>query len=52
MTIDDEIKNEQLLYNIDRKAGQISALLSGIIDKYEYITCEEILSSAQSKIIE
>ena len=51
MTIDDKIKDEQLLYYIDRKAGQISALLSGIIDKYEYITSEEILSFAQSKII-
>ena len=52
MTIDDKIKDEQLLYDIDRKAGQTSALLSGIIDKYEYITGEEILSFAQSKIIE
>ena len=52
MTIDDEIKDENLQYNIDREAGKISALLSGKIDKYEYLTGKEILPSDQSRITE
>ena len=43
MTIVDKIKNEQLQYNINRKERKISALLSGKIDKYKYLTGEEIL---------
>ena len=50
MTIDDEIKDENLQYNIDREAAKISALLSGKIDKYEYLTGKEILPSDQSRI--
>ena len=52
MTIDDKIKNGKLLYDINRAAAKISALLSGKIDKYEYITGEEILLSDQIKITE
>ena len=52
MTIDDKIKNGKLLYDINRAAAKISALLSGKIDKYEYITGEEILLSDQRKITE
>ena len=51
MTIDD-IKDEKLPYEIKREAAKISALLSGKIDKYEYLTSEEILPSDQSRIIE
>ena len=46
------IKDEKLQYNINREAVKISALLSGKIDKYEYLTGEEILPSDQSRIIE
>ena len=49
MTIDDKIKYE---YNINREAGKILALLSGKIDKYEYLRGEEIFPSDQSRIIE
>ena len=42
MTIDDQIKDEKLQYNINRKAAKISALLSGKIDKYEYLTDEKV----------
>ena len=42
MTIDDTIKHEQQ-YNINRDAAKISALSSGEIDKYEYLTGEVIL---------
>ena len=52
MTIDDKIKDEKLQYDIKREAAKISALSSGKIDKYEYLTGEEILPSDQSKIIE
>ena len=51
MTIDDKIKNEKLQYDISREA-KLSALSSGKIDKYEYLTGEEILPSDQSRIIE
>ena len=43
MKIDDQIKDEKLQYNIHREAAKISALSSGKIDKYEYLTGEEIL---------
>ena len=52
MTIDDKIRDEKLQYNINKEAAKISALLSGKIDKYEYLTGEEILSSNQRQIIE
>ena len=49
MTIEDQIKDEKLQYDINRKAAKISALSSGTIDKYEYLTGEEILPSNQQK---
>ena len=52
MTIEDKIKDEKLQYDIDREAEKISALSSGKIDKYEYLTDEEILPSNQQQIIE
>ena len=45
MTIDDKIRDEKLQYDINREAANISALSSGIIDKYEYLTGEETLPS-------
>ena len=47
-----QIKDEKLQYDINREAAKISALSSGKIDKYEYLTGEEILSSNQRQIIE
>ena len=52
MTIDDHIRDEKLQYDINREAAKISALSSGKIDKYEYLTGEEILSSNQIQILE
>ena len=52
MTIDDNIRHEKLQYNINREAAKISALLSGKIDKYKYLTSKEILSPNQSTVIE
>ena len=52
MTIEDQIKDEKLQYDINREAAKISALSSGKIDKYEYLTSEEILPSNQQQIIQ
>ena len=52
MTIDDEIRDEKLQYDINREAAITSALSSGKIDKYKYLTGEEILRSNQKQIIE
>ena len=40
MPIKDKIRNEKLKYDINRKAAKVSALSSGIIDKYECLTGE------------
>ena len=40
MTIDDKIKADKLQYDINREAAKISALSSGKIDKYEFLTSE------------
>ena len=52
MTIDDQMKDEKLQNDINREAAKISALSSGKIRKYEYLTGEEILPSNQKQIIE
>ena len=52
MTINGQIRDEKLQYNINRKAAKISALLSGKIHKYEYLTGEDILPSNQQQIKE
>ena len=52
MTIEDQIKDEKLQYDINREIAKISALSSGKIDKYEYLTGKEILPSNQQQIIE
>ena len=52
MTIEDQLKDEKLQYGINREAAKISALSSGKIDKYEYLTGEEILPSNQQQIIQ
>ena len=52
MTINDQIRDEKLQYDINREAAKISALSSGEIRKYEYLTGEDILPSNQQQIIE
>ena len=52
MTIEDQIRDENLQNDINRDTAKISALSSGKIDQYEYLTGEEILSSNQQQIIE
>ena len=50
MTIDDQIRDEKFQYDINREAAKISALSSGKIDKYKYLTGEETLPSNQKQI--
>ena len=52
MAIDDQIRDEKIQYDINREASKISALSSGKIHKYEYLTGEDILPSNQQQIIE
>ena len=52
MDIVDQIKDEKIQYDINEEAAKILALLSGKIDKHEYLTGEEILPFNQIQIIE
>ena len=52
MAIDNQIRDEKLQYYINREAAQISVLSSGKIDKYQFLTGEELLPSNQKQIIE
>ena len=52
MTINDQIRDEKLQYDINKEAAKILALSSGKIHKYEYLTGEGILPSNQQEIIE
>ena len=49
MAINDQIRDEKLQNDIDRKAAEISAKSSGHLHKYEYLTGEDILPSNQHK---
>ena len=51
MTINDQIRDVKLQYDINREADEISALSSGKIHKYEYLTGEDILPSNQQQTI-
>ena len=52
MTVYGQIEDGKLQYDINRGATKISALFSGKIGKYEYLTHEEIFPSNQKQIIE
>ena len=53
MTINDQIGDDKLQYEANREPAKISALSSGKIHKYEYLTGEDnILPSNQQQIIE
>ena len=52
MTINDQIRDEKLQYDINREAATKSALSSGKIHKNEYLTGEDILPSNKQQIIE
>ena len=52
MTMNDQIRDEKVQCDINRKTTEISALSSGKIDKCEYLTGKEILLSNQQQLIE
>ena len=52
MTINDEIRDEELKYGINKKAAEITALSSGKINKYDYLTGKEVLPSNQQEMLE
>ena len=52
MTINDQIRDENLQSDINREAAKTSTLSSGKIHKYEYVTGKDILPSYQQQIIE
>ena len=47
----DKFRDDKLQYIINREAAKISALSSGKIYKYEYLTGKEILPSNQKQMI-
>ena len=49
MTINDQIRDEKLQYDINREAAKISAVSSGKSHKYEYLTGEDMLPSNQQQ---
>ena len=49
MTINNQIRDEKLQYDVNREAAKISAFSSGEIYKYEYLTGEDILPSNQQQ---
>ena len=49
MPINNQIKDENLQYKINREGAKISALSSG---KYEYLTGEDMLASNRQQIIQ
>ena len=40
--LDRKIKQNEIQYDLDRKAAKISALSSNNLDKYEYLTGEDL----------
>ena len=52
MTINDQIRDGKLQYDINREAAKISVLSSGKFHKCEYLTGEDILPSNQQQTIE
>ena len=51
MTINGQIRDQKLQYDINREAAKISALSSVKILKYDYLTGEDILPPSQQQII-
>ena len=52
MTINDQIRDEKLRYDINREAAETSAKSSDKFHKYKYLSGEDILPSNQQQIIE
>ena len=42
-TIDNKIKQNKALYNLDRETAEISTFLSGNVSRYEFLTGKDVL---------
>ena len=51
MTTENQIRDKKLQYDINREASKVLSLSTGKINKYEYLTSEEIFPSNQKQII-
>ena len=51
MTINDQIRDEKIQYDINREAAKITALSSGKIHKHECLTGEDILPCNRQQIM-
>ena len=51
MTVNDQIRDEKLQYNVNTEAAKISALPWGKFHKYEYLTGKDILPLNQQQIM-
>ena len=47
MTINDQVRDEKLQYDINKEAAKISALSSRKMHKYKYLNGEDLLPSNQ-----
>ena len=52
MIFDEKIRDEKLQNYVNSETAKILALSSGKLDKFDYLTDEEILPSNQRQIIE
>ena len=52
MTINDQIRDEKLQWDINRKSAKVSALSSCKIRKYEHLIGEDVLPSNQQLMIQ
>ena len=52
MILNEKIRGEKLQYEIKRAATKISTFSSGKIDKYEYLTGEQIWSTQRHRLID
>ena len=52
MIFDEKIRDEKQQNYVNSETAKISALSSGKLDKFDYLTDEEILPSNQRQIIE
>ena len=52
MTINDQVRDQKLGYDVNRKEAKISALSSDNFHRYKYLTDKEILRSNKQQIID
>ena len=52
MTIDNQIRDEKLQYDINIDTAKIAALSSKAFDKHEYLTGEKMLPSGQKQMVD